>query len=144
MSKSDPGKTNPHAAKPAATGSARQSRTARPSIILSAIAVAGIVVFLTGAVLTVVGFFVPQGTVGSFTGQAWGMKVTTTNAGLALAFLGALFVGLVRVLRPAAGVLFYEKDGRTWIERTPPWLGPAFLLLAFASLAALIVMGVRG
>ena len=130
-------KRNPPAATP-------RPRAQHRSAILSAVAVVGIVVFLAGAALTVIGFFTPGAPTTSFSGQAPGMKVTTTNVGLALAFLGALFVGLVRVLRPAAGVLFYEQDRRLWIERTPPWFGPAFLAIALAALAAFVAALARG
>jgi hypothetical protein len=110
----------------------------RRSIILSAIVIAGITAFLAGTGLTIFGVFFNQATVGSFSGRFMGMTVTTTNAGLGLAFMGALFAALARLLLPAAAVLFYEQDRRTWIERTPTWFGLAFLLLAFVCLLALI------
>ncbi len=142
------------AKSPAADGPRQKPPTAKPapprpraqhrSVILSSVAVAGIVVFLAGAVLTVIGFFTPSTPTIAFSGEAPGMKLSTSDVGLALGFLGALFVGLVAVLRPAAGVLFFEEDRRPWIERMPPWFGPAFLAIAVAALAALVVALVRG
>lgn len=119
--------------------SAKSGRPARRSIVLSGIAIVGIAVFVTGAVLTVLGFFVPNSAnSGSFTGRMPGMKVSTTNVGLALAFLGLMFTAVVRLLRPAAGALFHERDSRTWVDRASPLLEIALLLLALTFLAILI------
>src|ERR1700676_112433 len=75
------------------------ARSARRSLVLSGIAVAGIGVFVMGAFLTVLGFFLPSsGNSSSFTAQIPGMKVATANVGLALAFLGLMFTAVVRLL----------------------------------------------
>ncbi len=136
-------KRNPHAAGGTATTTPRRLGRERRSVILSAVAIVGIVTFAAGAVTTIISVFGEHATGGSFTGQFMGMKVTTSDTGLALAVTGALFTGLVRLLQPAAAVLFYEQDRRTWIERMPAWLGLAILLLASACLLALITGALR-
>ena len=107
------------------------------SVIISAVAITGIVVFLVGTVVTTIGFFTASHADTSFAGKAAGLSVTTSNAGLALCFFGCVFVGLTAALKPM--VLFHEEDQRNWIERAPPWIAPLCGLAAAACLVALVL-----
>lgn len=109
------------------------------SVIISAVAITGIVVFLVGTVVTTIGFFTASHADTSFAGKAAGLSVTTSNAGLALCFFGCVFVGLAAALKPVAAVMFYEQDQRNWIERAPPWIAPLCGLAAAACLVALVL-----